>query len=53
METANWESYRRQVKDRLQGENPNIVMFTSTIREAAIQNIKKTTGKPPKKAIDG
>jgi hypothetical protein len=45
METANWESYRRQLKDRLQGENPYIEVFTSTIREAAIQKLKITTGK--------
>jgi hypothetical protein len=33
--------YRRQIKSRLQGENPSIEQFTSIIKEAAPQNIKK------------
>jgi ribonuclease HI len=51
METANWDGFRRYIKNKFQGENPNIDAFTSTIKEAALQNIKKTTGTQTKKPI--
>jgi hypothetical protein len=53
MESANWEGFRRYLKNKFQGENPNIDAFISTIKEAALQNIKKTTGTPTKKLKDG
>jgi ribonuclease HI len=51
LETANWKKFRGDVKNKLQGGNPNMKDITDAIREAAFQNIKKTSGKPPKRTI--
>jgi hypothetical protein len=51
IETANWENYQREVENNLQGENLDISTVTRLIQEVALNNIKKTTGKPPRKNI--
>jgi hypothetical protein len=51
METANWKNYQREVENNLQRENLDISTVTRVMQEVVLNNIKKTTGKPPRKNI--